>query len=243
MSIEQTLIAQARPAILAAAMHSLMGREVAKGCQPELWAEPVALEPPYQPIVPHRQDTDQGNAEQMLIEDPPAESDLVRLRVWPSPDQKFDWKRNELFLKQLLFVSHRLSWEIIGNQRGITLGLTCHRSDEPIVLTAFQGEFEHCRLSGLPGHPLRAFPASAWDHALFRDYFPPPPYSHLLTRPEELEISPYESLLAALSQIPDPAAGLLQVLFQPVRPDHNWHRNVQILLDLEYMAKLIQGVP
>jgi hypothetical protein len=40
-------------------------------------------------------------------------------------------------------------------------------------------------------------------------------------------------------QIEPPAFGFYQALFQPVKPDHNWHHNVQRLLDLEYRLKLI----
>jgi len=28
---------------------------------------------------------------------------------------------------------------------------------------------------------------------------------------------------------------------QPVHPEHNWHRNVEALLDIEYACKLMSG--
>jgi len=31
-------------------------------------------------------------------------------------------------------------------------------------------------------------------------------------------------------------------LFQPVNPTHNWHRNIEILMDLEYIVKLVANV-
>jgi len=47
-----------------------------------------------------------------------------------------------------------------------------------------------------------------------------------------------------MAQIPSPALGLYQVVFQPVRLNHNWHENIQVLLDLEYTIKrVISGWP
>ena len=44
-----------------------------------------------------------------------------------------------------------------------------------------------------------------------------------------------------MSSIQAPTVGLYQTLFQPVRPENNWHRNVQILLDFEFTIKLMGG--
>jgi hypothetical protein len=45
-----------------------------------------------------------------------------------------------------------------------------------------------------------------------------------------------------LVQIPAPTIGAYQVVFEPVPSAHNWHQNVQALLDLEYTIKLLGGV-
>jgi len=71
---------------------------------------------------------------------------------------------------------------------------------------------------------------------------PSPPYSHLLTRPDELHTSPYECLIAGMANLSAPAIGICQVLFQPVSPTHNWHRNIEILTDMEYVVKLVSNV-
>jgi hypothetical protein len=42
-----------------------------------------------------------------------------------------------------------------------------------------------------------------------------------------------------LASIPDPALGMYQVAFQPTDSGHDWHHNVQVLLDLEYLIKLM----
>ena len=50
------------------------------------------------------------------------------------------------------------------------------------------------------------------------------------------------TLFAALANLPKTALGLFQVLFAPVSPLHDWHRNVRTLLDLEYQIKLLGGL-
>ncbi|GAG38367.1 unnamed protein product, partial [marine sediment metagenome] len=114
----------------------------------------------------------------------------------------------------------------------------------PTVRTAFSGEFELCALSDVDADDdlLRSITPRAWAKAAFCDYYPPPPYSHLMTRPEELERSPYTTLFAALANLPKTAIGLYQILFAPVSPRHDWHRNVRTLLDLEYQIKLLGGL-
>ena len=76
----------------------------------------------------------------------------------------------------------------------------------------------------------------------FNDFYPPPPYFHLLTSFEELKTSPLEPLLCALHEIRSPALGFYQCLFQPVQREHNWHANVEFLHDLEYGLKLQSGL-
>ena len=45
-----------------------------------------------------------------------------------------------------------------------------------------------------------------------------------------------------MSAIEAPSVGMYQVLLQAVSPEHNWYRNVQILLDYEYTIKLHDGL-
>jgi len=118
----------------------------------------------------------------------------------------------------------------------------CHKQDIPVVTTAFCGKLKFCKLSSFDDDPFYNVSPGAWEDVKFYDYFPSPPYSHLLTRPNELHVSPYECLITAMANIPVPAVGIYQVLFQPVNPTHNWHRNIEILMDLEYIVKLVANV-
>jgi energy-coupling factor transporter ATP-binding protein EcfA2 len=130
---------------------------------------------------------------------------------------------------------------VAGNCKGITLCFFVHQIDLPIITTAFKGEFELCKLTKINEDYIDSLPVQMFKDVRFKDYFPPPPYSHLLTRAQELQRSPFKSLIAAISTIEESTVGLYQALFEPVPPEHNWHRNVEFLLDIEYTIKLQQG--
>ena len=228
--------------MLAAKARALVEAEVGKGCDRNLLPNPVALEPVYSQITITKDIMALKDRPCWIYENPPAEEYLVRFRVWMSPDQPFDWDCFELFLRQTCLVSNRVGLEIVGNQERIAVSLLCHKQDIPVVTTAFCGKFRLCKLSSLDSDPFFDVSPGAWEDIRFNDYLPGPPYSHLLTRPNELHVCPYECLITAMANIPAPAVGIYQVLFQPVDPTHNWHRNIEILMDLEYVAKLVGNV-
>jgi len=228
--------------MLAEKVEGLLRTEVQKGCVPELASQPVALEPRYSHVLDLGDDI--VNEETMYVpEELLPEATLVRLGVWLSPEQAFSWERSELFLKLLGQVHRRVAMEIVGNQDGIVLRFLCSRDDCPIVSTAFTSQFEQCLLSPPGDSQLDRILADEWAGVRFRDFYPPPPYSHLFTLPAELKRSPYATLMAALSTLRPPALGVYQVVFAPVAPQNDWHRNVRALLDLEFSAKLVGGVP
>jgi hypothetical protein len=242
MSVERALVTQAGSYMLAAEAQAIIAAEVNKGCDGQILAHPVALEPAYSPIMAPKDFMALQDRPGWVHEAPPCEEDLVRYRVWISPNQPFNWNCFELFLKQLALVTNRVGLELAGNQERIVVSLLCHRADAPIVATAFRGKLRFCRLSPQESSPLAGLEPEAWEEVSFNDYYPAPPYSHLLTRPEELHTSPYECLITAMANLPKPAVGLYQALFQPVSPDHNWHRNIETLLDLEYVVGLSNGM-
>lgn len=242
MSVEEAIIARARPQILEAKLKKIVCEEANKGCSPEVKVTPVGLEPFYSPIT-HTPDLPAKNTENDFILEPlPQIKDLIRLQLWLSPEEKFNWLNSELFLKQLRSVSHRVAFEILGNSKKIQMRFLVHRRDLPIVQTAFQGQFERCELSNKLDDLFEGSGSELWKEVTFLDFFPPPPYSQLLTRPDELKVTTYLALVTALMEIEPPALGFFQALMQPVNPAHNWHRNVELLLDLEYAFKLLSGI-
>ena len=242
MTLGQALVADLGPYMLASKAGALIAAEVGKGCDGTILPNPVSLEPFFSQISVPKDIMTLKDRPSWIYENPPLEQDLVRFQVWISPDQPFDWNCFELFLKQLLMVSNRVGLEIVGNQERIVIILLCHRSDIPVVKTAFCGKLKFCKLSLLEDDPFIDFGPQVWEEVKLYDYFPGPPYSHLLTRPNELHTSPYECLITAMADIPAPAKGVYQVLFQPVSATHNWHRNIEILMDFEYMVKQVGNV-
>ena len=237
-TIEQTLIAQAGHTMIKAMGQTVIATEIQKGCEPGILPQPTALEPTYWPITTTADGTAQPALEELVVVTPPTAKELCRYRIWISPEQSFNWQCGELFLRHLSAVSHRIGWEIVGNAQHIVIILLCHRQDVPVVTTAFQAKFPQCRLSPLANPLDRLTHLNPKSPVKLYDYFPPPPYHHRLTGPQDLYMSPYESVLTALAQIPASGWGLLQLLFQPVAMEHNWHANVKTLMDFDYFIRL-----
>ncbi|MFC1762898.1 hypothetical protein ACFL6U_12575, partial [Planctomycetota bacterium] len=242
MTIERALINSIGSSLLATNTGALVASEVVKGCTEQILPYPVALEPVFNPIQASHEVMAPLNKPHWIQESLPSLGDVYRYRVWISPDQPLNWHCCELFLKQLSPVANRVGWEIIGNEKGIDIFLLCHPSDAPVVTTSFYGKFNCCGLSPEIKTRMSGYTTAAWEYVCFKDYYPGPPYTELLTCPEELHTSSYECLIAALRNIPSSAIGIYQALFQPVKPDHNWHRNIEKLLDLEYLSKLIGNI-
>ena len=150
MTIEQALIAQATPKLFTAKLRDLIRAEISKGCQSEISPFPVSLEPNFTPLWTIRNNSGVLNqphwTEQGLI----FYDDLIRLRVWISPEQKFDWNNCELFLKQLLKMSCRTCFEVFGNNRGITISFLIHHSDRPILTNTDMGAVIGKRVNTVP---------------------------------------------------------------------------------------------
>ena len=242
MSLEKAIVHYAGPHMLAEKAQALIDAEVGKGCDGNILPNPVALEPVFAPITVPKDLMSLKDRSSWVYESAPQQRELVRYQVWLSPDQPFNWKCLELFVRQLSLVSNRVGLEIGGNQEKIAITMLCHRSDEPVVVTAFMSKLRFCRLLVVKHELVFETTREAWEDISIYDYFPPPPYSHLLTRPDELHTSPYEALITAIANIPAPAVGLYQVLFQPVSRNNNWHRNIEILTDLEYVVKLVGNI-
>ena len=242
MSIEKALIAKAMPHMVAIRVRSLIADEIYKGCQADISTWPVMLEPYFTALNAIRDNFDIDQQSKWMPETKPDAKDVLRLQAWVSPEQEFCWNNAELFLKQLQNVSFRIGFEVFGNNKGITINFICNPLDQSILKTAFEGEFSSNKLTSMEETPLSNVSEEAWKSIVFQEFFPSPPYFHLLTRPQELQSSPLKSLLTALSFIEAPAFGIYQALLQPVSPEHNWHINVEKLLDIEFNLKLQDGI-
>ena len=238
MSIESAMIAQAQPYMVAAQARNIINQEICKGCTPEISFSPVSLEPNYISLWATKDHLSRHDQPDYVKEFPTDHSNLRKLQIWISPGQKFDWNLSERFIKRLLDLKYRAVFEVTGNNKNIFISFLVHKEDLPKIIAAFQGEYDLCELTLMTSDPLSDLTANKWIDIRFKDYFPPPPYSHLLTRQQEFQISPLKFFIIVLSNIEAPAIGFYQAIFQPVPPEHNWYRNVQILLDYEYNIKL-----
>jgi hypothetical protein len=243
MPIDRQMLPQIHSSMLAAKARIIFDKERTKGCLPEISSTPVELEPPFQALVDPEDLLYVAEQPPFIPTTPPSEEDWIRLKIWVPPGQECDWLRNELVVKQFVALKHRITFEITGNRDGISLAHLCHKEDEPVVRAATCGFFPDCEFSVCHEHPLDVLPESAWQRAVFDDFYTPPPYSHLLTRPTELKLSPLESLVNGLSILIPPSVGVYQVVVQPTAHNHAWSCNVELLIDLEYLMKLHSGHP
>lgn len=254
MSIEQAMILRAQPHVAQRKLNDLLQQEVIKGCTPDILPAPVRLEPRYAPLF-SADAALMGSAAVPEREMKP--SDFIHLRIWMSPEQNFGWDQSEVLLKTLSFVSGRLRFQIVGNRQlpkakrerkvtdpghdgGISVDVSCHPRDQATLESVFRGQFNKCEI--IRSEP--SLPEALQDTTqafCFVDVYPPPPYSHLLTGFEELKTTPFATLLEYLAAISPPSVGFYQCLFQPVAASNNWHRNVEGLLDMEYVVKLHNG--
>jgi len=240
MSFEKALIASASTSMVAAKIQAKISHEIIKGCTPHIIEHPVALEPYFQRIWENNTEESQ-NPDQYILEQPLPEKDLIRRQIWISPEHEFDWHKSESFIKMLESISHRIMFEIAGNCQKIIFSFLCSKSDLPIIHTAFMSAFEYCELSDAFENPLINITDEIWNDIYFRDFLPHPPYYNLFTMPSELVSSPLRSAIIAISNIESPATGFYQVLFEPVSALNDFHRQIEILLDIEYQVKLNSG--
>ena len=241
MSIEKALISQSQSHMAIAKLRDIIRTEVAKGCAPDISNFQTAIEPQFYPLWEIKNTNNSKNQTSCSIEKWIQPKDFLRLQIWISPEKKLDWNQSELFLKQLQSMKLRAIFEILGNNDMILISIQAHRKDVPILIATFEGQFGLCELTPLENDSVLSKYNNVYEDPVFRDFYPPPPYSHLLTRPIELKSSPLTPLITTISSIKPPAIGFLQTIFQAVPPDNNWHRNVEILLDFEYAIKLNSG--
>jgi len=228
MIVDRAVLARSSAFMLKKVGSDFLQHHAGYGCDATLWPQAVALEPEYVPLG-SAQDKATG-----VVTYHPAPP-LQRLSIWISAGHVFTWERAELFIQQLSALKALAGFEIKGNSKKIALNLLCTEHDRPIVETAFTGRLKNCRLS----HDAFEKPSCGHtDQVALRDYYPAPPFYKLLTRNDELKITPFEVLVSALARIEPPAVGIYQVVFKPVEPEHNWHETIKLLFDMEYSVKL-----
>lgn len=249
MSVEDAHLKQAASGMLKRKLQARIDNEEQKGCCEIIYEKPVQPEPAYDAdFVSAKDDT----AKQPLFVPDDKKinpDDIIRLKMWVNPAQKCDWNRAELMVKQFSCLKYRAAMEIVGNCKEIAVQFMCHRQDRAAIETAFNGQFEHCLLEESNREMLANIEPQLWQNMAFWDFYPLPPYSDLFTNYDELQRSPYTTLINALAELPEAEkedeqiTGFCQVVFEPVDPRHNWHMNIKQMLDIQYKVKSYDSVP
>jgi len=219
----------------------LVVEEVRKGGVVDLAPCPVRIEPPYRPLRSAEEVQGVDHQSPWTPESVPRRDDFLRSRVWVSPQQNVKWNLAETFPRQLQGVRHRICFEIVGNEKTVTLWLACHRDDEWSLRTAFEATFNCCKLQSDAGDPFSQILADCWSTACFYEFHAPSVYSKRLTQPDQLSITPLAAVFRAMRDIPATACGLYQIVFQPVAHDHDWHCNIGALHDFEFFARFMNN--
>ena len=232
MSLEHSIIARSRPYVINQELSGVVKQEVIKGCNPKILSQPVDLEPVHLNYTDWMlTDKNNNSFKPCSIWEP---NDLIRLNCLISTEHDLKWFRAERFLKELQNLNHRIGFEITGNQKQIRISFMVHKSDLDLLRVAFNGEYQASEIIESDTRNNYTKDCS------FYDFLPLPPYHHLLTQSPELHTSPYDSFIYALAELPPDQTGFVQILFKPVR--NNWHSNVEMLTDMEYLSKTLNDV-
>lgn len=233
MSLARGQIEAARPIILRRSLDAHFNLPGANGGSDSLALRSVPLEPP---VGGHA--SDGSNAAGTWSDLRQMAGPWRRLRIWISPNEHCRWELAEHFPRQLAHLSSPVSFEVMGNSRNIMLMVGCHEIDLDSVRMVFESTYQHSKVTLLDLNYSVLPPADNRDDIHFRDFFPPSSFFERFTCPDQLAASPLLTLFYTLDQVPPDGFGLYQVIFQPVRPENNWHNKVGVALDTQYLQSL-----
>ena len=204
---------------------------------PPLYPQPTVLEPYFVPVDDiNNVRSVIGKPADIIYESPDKQRQLCRYTVLPSTSYEYRWDKPDFLLRHLPALYDRCGFEIVGNSKKVKFRFLCDKNDFPVLSTAFSAKFLDCALR----EDCPEFFDRHYEVLKFRDYNAPGLYSHLLTQPAAFKSSAYETLLFVLTTLPKETMGFAQVLFKACSPANNWHRNVEILTDIEYLHGQMQ---
>jgi hypothetical protein len=235
MGLETSIIRRGQRHMLHVRAQELLDWEAAKGARTAIADQPLRLEPRYVPI--HRlgpMDLAGDGDGDGVAAVAPGSNELCVLEAWIPEPHALDWMRAERFIRQVSRCRHRLVFEVGGNTASIQFAFIAHHEDVQLVRSVAQAEYPDCEL--VATSLLEQVSRFRGAELLLSDLYPQAPYTHRLTPPSQLHVSPYESALGVLASIPVEARGFLQVLAEPAQ--HDWHSNVQTLVNMEFISQL-----
>ena len=227
---QAVVIRKAVMAIGVGLLEQALQREGSKGCSAFLCSEPVSLEPPFRVF----------DSEFILGQTPgrapdlalvaPKHVDYQTFDVYPAEEDllSLDWM--ETMLRALSVLRGPMAFELFG------------RDGRVWVRYAVPGDqvvgFKASLLGHFPALILRTpevvFPERA--ATAVNELVPVGPYHRSLTLLGQEGSSPLALAAGVLSDLPPGDVGVLQILLTPTHPDHDWHYNVETMVEAEERA-------
>jgi hypothetical protein len=212
--------------------------ESGKGCNPILCLDPVPLEPPYQTfdselVISHASGTRRKGQEAIAID---ADlQPLITFDLYPAPEDELTIDWISTMLRALSVLPGRKAFELFGENGQVWFRFAIPEAEVPGFETAVQGLFPAVRiLKTEEPLPVRT-PAAV------NELVPVPPYHRSLTLLGTRGASPLGLVADVFLKLKEGQKGLFQVLFNAASIHHDWHYNVENLVEAEMRSmKLAQ---
>lgn len=206
--------------------------EGGKGCSPLICAEPVALEPPYQSfdgewVLSYARGTTAKNEAHVRAADT---APVRTFDVYAAVEDILSLGWMESMLRGISVLPGRFAFELFGGGGRVWVRFGVPHSQVAGFRAGLEGLF--------PGLCLREnenpFPSEA--PVAVNELVPVPPYHRSLTLVGREGASPLGVAAGVISSLPPEARGTLQVVMTPADLDHDWHYNIQNLVEAELRA-------
>jgi hypothetical protein len=207
-----------------------LAREGAKGCGSILCTAPVDLEPPYEPFDAT---AILGPRERAWTEPPAGDVTWTTSKVFAAPDDILSLPWTETLFRAWSPFAGPFSFELIGTHGTVGVHFAVPKAQDPAVRRVMSGLFPGLRLQEI------ARPFGGRDASLplaVEEIVPVPPYHRTLSLIGKEGASPLGIAYQALMELDDGELGVYQVLFKPTAPEHEWHFNIQCLVEGERRA-------
>jgi len=207
-------------------------REGAKGCSPLLCTEPVALEPPFQTFdAAHVLSFAPGTASKAEVAlAAPDPGGLVTFELFPAEEDQLSITWMETLLRALAVLPGPMAFELAGSAGRVWVRFALPERHVPGFCAALLGHFPALRLR------RQETPFPETPPAAVNELCPVGPYHRSLTLLGQEGASPLGLAAHVIADLEHDQVGVFQVLLAPASPAHDWHYNVENLVEAELRA-------
>lgn len=224
-----------------------------KGCSPMLCTEPVPLEPDYVPfdsssIVqggraqglvrgihssdsggPNDEHDAPGDAETPLRPEPPEPRRTLCLFSGEDDISSPGWM--DSLLQAFTAIRSPFSFELAGSVGRVSFRFGVPASRVEVLRVAIQGLFPAVRIVSEDRPFPEGIPSSV------EELVPVAPYHRTQTLLGKEGASPLGIVVASIAGLEPEDFGVFQVLLEPAQPEHDWHYNIENLIEAERRGK------